>query len=183
MNAIISSQAPINQDYTLWLIVDPKITWNLPLNFCARVCSVDDILLIASRVFLSIAWREWRANFCSITGLQHDPAVDTSQYRSLTSEKGKRNKESIKVHSWKTSINYSDRCISHVGVNFQSMQSRGIFLVWCSLLASSWITQRVGEQEEKTVDWTCHQSRTQQRRQWSEEIRWMEKHVWNVYWN
>lgn len=89
MNLIISSQAPINQDYTLWLIADPRITWNLPLNFVARVWSVDDILLIASRVFLSIACRECRANFCSITGLQHDPAVDTSQYRSLTSVKGK----------------------------------------------------------------------------------------------
>lgn len=127
MNAIISSQASINQDYTLWLwlIFDPKITRNLPLNFCARVWSVDDILLIASRVFLSIACREWRASFCSIVGLQHDPAVDTSQYRSLTSEKGNEIKESIKAHSWKLQ-----------SIKAMSMQ----FACWCkfSVNAISW---------------------------------------------
>lgn len=64
-----------------------------PLNFCARVESVDDILLIASRVTLSIVVFELWDILCSILLLQHDPADGTSQYRSFTSGNKKDEKK------------------------------------------------------------------------------------------
>lgn len=66
-----------------------------PLNFCARVESVDDILLIASRVTFSIEAFELWDILCSILLLQHDPADGTSQYLSLTSE---IKREEKKIH-------------------------------------------------------------------------------------
>lgn len=67
---------------------------NSPLNFCALVCSVEYILLIASLVFFSMTCRECEAIFCSMAALQHDPDDDTSQYRSLISVNG-QTKEKI----------------------------------------------------------------------------------------
>jgi hypothetical protein len=79
---------------------------NLPLNFCALVCSVDDILLIKSRVFFSITCREYDAIFCSIAAVQQDPADDTSQNRSLISvrKKMKNNDQLSFIHEKLQSI-------------------------------------------------------------------------------
>lgn len=56
-----------------------------PLNFCARVESVDDILVIASFVTFSMVLLELWDILCSMLLLQHDPAEGTSQYLSFTS--------------------------------------------------------------------------------------------------